>query len=375
MTSDVARLEGGVVGEQPEDHLAQHLDLAGAAVAGVHLHAAVARGQRRRGGRDAVGRPRSCCEPAEQRVGVAPTLVQDVVAARGAARDSCCSSSTSRDSAASSGLVSGRGVVVAAPQRQAALPRPCPTARARRGAATGARRGARRGRRAPAAARGSSRLAPNTESRSGRSLSSGWRRSRGRPPRAARPGSACEPVAQPPPQLGLPRRSSAAACRRRARPGRRPRRAASPAATGRTRRTAAPAGRATASRRPLSSASVPRCCASDRHHGSLGTDASMTSSSGHTERAGAHRSTASACAAEAACSASSSSVLGHGNSTLAQTPSPGRCPGRATAAAPATARRPWPAPPRPRPRTGRRAARRAPRPARGPAPPRGRPDG
>ena len=38
---DVARLERGVVGQQPEQHLAQHLDLAGRAVARVHLHAAV----------------------------------------------------------------------------------------------------------------------------------------------------------------------------------------------------------------------------------------------------------------------------------------------------------------------------------------------
>ena len=38
---DVARLEGLVVGEQAEQHLAQHLDLAGRTVAGVHLHAAV----------------------------------------------------------------------------------------------------------------------------------------------------------------------------------------------------------------------------------------------------------------------------------------------------------------------------------------------
>ena len=38
---DVPRLQGGVVGEQPDQHFAQHLDLAVRAVAGVHLHAAV----------------------------------------------------------------------------------------------------------------------------------------------------------------------------------------------------------------------------------------------------------------------------------------------------------------------------------------------
>ena len=43
---DVARLEGGVVLEQPDQHLAQHLDLACRAVAGVHLHTAVVLGQR-----------------------------------------------------------------------------------------------------------------------------------------------------------------------------------------------------------------------------------------------------------------------------------------------------------------------------------------
>ena len=39
---NVAGLERRVVGEQANDHLAQHLDLARAAVAGVDLHAAVA---------------------------------------------------------------------------------------------------------------------------------------------------------------------------------------------------------------------------------------------------------------------------------------------------------------------------------------------
>ena len=37
----VTRLERGIVGEQTEDHLPQHLDLAGVPVAGMHLHAAV----------------------------------------------------------------------------------------------------------------------------------------------------------------------------------------------------------------------------------------------------------------------------------------------------------------------------------------------
>jgi hypothetical protein len=38
---DVAWLERGIVGEQPEDHLTQHLDLTSGAVAGMHLDAAI----------------------------------------------------------------------------------------------------------------------------------------------------------------------------------------------------------------------------------------------------------------------------------------------------------------------------------------------
>ncbi len=38
---DVARLESRVVGHQADQHLAQHLDLAGGAVAGVHLDGVV----------------------------------------------------------------------------------------------------------------------------------------------------------------------------------------------------------------------------------------------------------------------------------------------------------------------------------------------
>ena len=37
----VARLEGGVVGEEADDDLAQHVDLSGGTVAGVHLHGPV----------------------------------------------------------------------------------------------------------------------------------------------------------------------------------------------------------------------------------------------------------------------------------------------------------------------------------------------
>ena len=72
---DVARLEGvRVVLEQPEQHLAQHLDLAGRAVAAVHLHrpvgrvercAALAVAGRRRAGR--AGASRAACRAARSR--------------------------------------------------------------------------------------------------------------------------------------------------------------------------------------------------------------------------------------------------------------------------------------------------------------------
>ncbi len=64
----VARLEGGVVGEQADDHLAEHLDLPGAAVAGVHLDAAVVVGQLWRARVDSVV-GEVLLEPAEQGVG------------------------------------------------------------------------------------------------------------------------------------------------------------------------------------------------------------------------------------------------------------------------------------------------------------------
>ena len=82
----VARLERRVVGEQADDDLAQHLDLAGAAVAGVHLHAAVAVGERRRVGRDAVV-GEVVLEPAEQGVGRCGAIVQDGLRAGCAAGD------------------------------------------------------------------------------------------------------------------------------------------------------------------------------------------------------------------------------------------------------------------------------------------------
>ncbi len=67
---DVARLQRGVVGEQAEQHLAQHVDLAGGAVAAVHLHRAVIVGQRTAvPGRTVLAAMSDCSQP-EQCVGV-----------------------------------------------------------------------------------------------------------------------------------------------------------------------------------------------------------------------------------------------------------------------------------------------------------------
>ena len=57
----VAGLERGVVGEQAEQHLAQHLDLAGRAVAGVHLDGAVVGSQGRAAAGPAALARRSAC--------------------------------------------------------------------------------------------------------------------------------------------------------------------------------------------------------------------------------------------------------------------------------------------------------------------------
>ena len=88
------------------------------------------------------------------------------------------------------------------------------------------------------------------------------------------------------------------ASRRRARRARPPRRAASPAGPGRTRRRAAPAGSRPRAGGPCRRR---RCRGAGRASGTtarVGTEASMTSSSGQTARSGAHRSTASACSGD-----------------------------------------------------------------------------
>ena len=65
---DVARLEGVVVGQQAEQHLAQHVDLTGRPVAAVHLDRAVGLVALPRAGPDFVGADVGL-QPAEQGVG------------------------------------------------------------------------------------------------------------------------------------------------------------------------------------------------------------------------------------------------------------------------------------------------------------------
>ena len=104
---DVARFEGGVVGEQADDHLAQHLDLAGAAVAGVDLDRAVARrGVVRRAVGAVVGDP--VLERAERRCPGAAATGGPRRRGR-AARTRLASSVASPAIEASSGCVAGVG--------------------------------------------------------------------------------------------------------------------------------------------------------------------------------------------------------------------------------------------------------------------------
>ena len=142
---DVARLQRRVVGEQAEQHLAQHLDLAVRAVAGVHLDAPVAVGEHvasgRRPvvarGRAAAGRAGSpagragagWCGRRAARPASAQLQLADVAAERGAAADGAASSRRRRR-----------------PRRAGTARRPSSDRCHRRGrgaAATGARRGAR----------------------------------------------------------------------------------------------------------------------------------------------------------------------------------------------------------------------------------------
>jgi hypothetical protein len=100
---DVARLERGVVGEQAEDDLAQHLHLSRAAVARVHLHAAVAAASG--GGLVRTASPaRSACRfPSSVRGWGCPSC-WTISASGTRSRSSCWSSRTSRESETSNGL-------------------------------------------------------------------------------------------------------------------------------------------------------------------------------------------------------------------------------------------------------------------------------
>ncbi len=316
-------------------------------------------------------------EPAEQGVGERPDSCSTVWLPGAVRAMSCCSSSTSRDSDVSSGLASrlravsslrrttgGTAATVSHNAGDEWCSHRCTSRCSARAASTCSRAG-------------ESRLAPNTDSRAGRSLSDGSSRSRAQASSSSSAGLGV-------PRVSRSRRHSSACQARSASSGLPSPRSSRPAAQARSisgrdcpyssyievRR------RATESRRPLSSASVPRCCASDRAHGSDGIDASMTSSSGHTDRPGAHRCdsrrrarpTTRPAPRRPACSAT-----GRRRSRRRRRPPTYR--GRATAAGRSSARLPWPAPRRPRPRTGRPAGRRARRPARGPAQPRGGPGG
>ena len=96
---DVARLERRVVLHQPDEHLAQHLDLSGRAVAGVHLHRAVRRARASRPDRAACGR-RAGRPAASDSSGVAALVVPVddvlVVRARGSSATAAAPGSRAR---------------------------------------------------------------------------------------------------------------------------------------------------------------------------------------------------------------------------------------------------------------------------------------
>ena len=114
---DVAGFEGLVVGEQAEQDFAQYVDLAGGAVAAVHLDGAVVGLGCAAVGTDGVGGDVGL-QPAEQRVGMASRLrgIRRSAVSAGRLR---CSSRRSRPSVANSGWcdLAVRGVVAAGDRR------------------------------------------------------------------------------------------------------------------------------------------------------------------------------------------------------------------------------------------------------------------
>ena len=229
---DVPRLQRRVVGEQTEQRVAQHLDLPGAAVAGVDLDGPVG-GWRRRAGvvraeREPAGRrARSSREPAP-----APSRPR----AAGGAGASRAPWRWTPSTRASDGAPSP-DARCDAPDRV----RPSPRGRATGAGATGGRRGAPPGHRArgrePRAGR--SRRTPRVAAGSRRGRGSGRagrpRRPSAPPAQACRGADAASATARPP---SAGRR--AGACRRRPRRAPAPRRARARAAARRTTRAARP---------------------------------------------------------------------------------------------------------------------------------------
>ena len=245
---DVARLEGRVVGEQAEHHLAQHLDLAGRAVAGVHLDRVVVGAER--AGRRVDGGVGGdvVLQPAEQgrlgRWSSLRSLGRSTVGPDHRQRGSAASSRRSRPSEASSGCADPLVRAVLAARHGTARGRSAsPTARRRGAAARGGRRGA------PPARRAARPRSPGCGcGRTARTAAAGR-------PRRVASRSAVEHLAvslvrrgrpdprdEQPPELGLPgqvrveRRHRRRRCR-----GPPPSRRAGSAAARRTTRTAAPA--------------------------------------------------------------------------------------------------------------------------------------
>ncbi len=330
---DVARLEGRVVLEQTDQHLAQHVDLAGRAVAGVHLQAAVgrvvdpagpllgawARGWRagRAGGAPAGwSAPRRARRPA-RRAGPAAPGCGRAPGCRGPARRAA-GGRRARPSGPPSGGPGRpvpRAVAAGLPQRRRGLRQPqVHVAGAGQGAEQRdlARRAAGCGRRARAARAGRGR--------------------RRRLP--ARPR--CGPAARRAGRRAPARAGGATA--RAARPGRRAATRRAPSVSRPSRQSVTSAGRCTAyaaisparrratdqRRSRRSSASCPerpwpRWWARVAHHGSS-SEASMAPSSGQTSRSGSHGSSRSR------SSSSETSERGVRNRTPAQMPSPPRGP-------------------------------------------------
>ena len=216
----VARLERRVVGEQVQDRVAQHLDLARAAVAGVDLHAAVVGVEQRArpSRRPAVASRTSAWMRREQRVAAVLDRVVVVGVLVGAASTSCSSRASWPQEASRRLAGSARGRVVArrtTGARPRVAPRPAPTAPATGAAGTGGRRGRSASARSTSRWPAGSRVRPNSDSRCGQVDEPGLvaqPRARALEP-LGRAGRA-DPLAQPPPQLGLPR-GVGRACRRR----------------------------------------------------------------------------------------------------------------------------------------------------------------